>query len=113
MRYRAARVAMFQAQCRNRGAVLAVGHGGCSLGNVLQAGRAGVRRDGLLRQRHEDDGAGGELSPEDAGEKHVAITDCGRLTDTSGVILMRYSFTLGGCWLETYEKQYFEGFARV
>lgn len=61
-------------QRRNRGAILAIRHRGSSLGDVLQAGRAGISRDRLLRQQHEDDGAGGEPSPEDAGEKHVVIT---------------------------------------
>lgn len=69
----AARFAMFQAQRRHRGAVLAIRHGGSSLGHVLQAGRAGIGRDGLLRQQHEAEGAGGEPFAEVAGETHVVM----------------------------------------
>jgi len=47
------------------------GSGGCSPSDVLQAGRASIGRDRLLRQQHEAEGAGGEPLPEVAGEMHV------------------------------------------
>lgn len=69
----AARFAMLQAKRGDRGAVLAIRHRGCSLRDVLQAGRAGIGRDGLLRQQHEAEGAGGEPFPEVSGETHVGM----------------------------------------
>lgn len=69
----AACFAMFQTQRRNRGAILAIRHRRRSLGEVLQAGRAGIGRNGLLRQQHEAEGAGGEPFAEVAGETHVGM----------------------------------------
>ena len=69
----AARFAMLQAQRGNRGGILAIGHGCRSLSDVLQAGRAGIGHDRLLRQQHEAESEGGEPSPEIEGKTHVEM----------------------------------------
>lgn len=64
------RIAVLQTQRRNRGAVLAIRHRRRSLSHVLQACRAGIGCNGLLRQQHEAEGAGGKPFAEVKGETH-------------------------------------------
>ena len=69
----AARFAMLQAQRRNLGGILAIRHRSRRLCDVLQAGRAGIGCDRLLRQQHEAEGAGGEPFAEVEGETDVVM----------------------------------------